>query len=159
MVTTDKGLCGSTNTNVLHYFAAQMKEWTDSNKKVQTTAIGNKGLGFPKIASVQMSSSPPILVMYPMDELIGQLKCKSMLIWRAKLMRFIWHTPSANTMKQEPVVMQLIPLLNPLWRSRRKTRVLVDYLYEPSPEAVVEELLVHFYIDSSISVCSWKHCL
>src|SRR6266478_4382342 len=46
VVTSDKGLCGGLNTNVLRLLLAKLKEWQGEGRAVQVTAIGNKGFGF-----------------------------------------------------------------------------------------------------------------
>ena len=148
MVTTDKGLCGGMNTNVLRAATAQMKEWTDSGKKVQTTAIGNKGLGFlNRIGANVVSESTHIGDVPHMDELIGAVKVQidAYLVGEIDAV-YLAYTQFVNTMKQEPVVMQLIPLpKSSLTQSEEEKRAYSwDYLYEPSPEAVVEELLVRY---------------
>ena len=148
MVTTDKGLCGGMNTNVLRAATAQMKEWTDSGKKVQTTAIGNKGLGFlNRIGANVVSESTHIGDVPHMDELIGAVKVQIDAYLAGEIDAvYLAYTQFVNTMKQEPVVMQLIPLpKSSLTRSEEEKRAYSwDYLYEPSPEAVVEELLVRY---------------
>ena len=148
MVTTDKGLCGGMNTNVLRAATAQMKEWTDSGKKVQTTAIGNKGLGFlNRIGANVVSESTHIGDVPHMDELIGAVKVQIDAYLAGEIDAvYLAYTQFVNTMKQEPVVMQLIPLpKSSLTQSEEEKRAYSwDYLYEPSPEAVVEELWVRY---------------
>ena len=148
MVTTDKGLCGGMNTNVLRAATAQMKEWTDSGKKVQTTAIGNKGLGFlNRIGANVVSESTHIGDVPHMDELIGAVKVQIDAYLAGEIDAvYLAYTQFVNTMKQEPVVMQLIPLpKSSLTQSEEEKRAYSwDYLYEPSPEAVVEEFLVRY---------------
>ena len=148
MVTTDKGLCGGMNTNVLRAATAQMKEWTDSGKKVQTTAIGNKGLGFlNRIGANVVSESTHIGDVPHMDELIGAVKVQIDAYLAGEIDAvYLAYTQFVNTMKQEPVVMQLIPLpKSSLTQSEEEKRSYSwDYLYEPSAETVVEELLVRY---------------
>ena len=148
MVTTDKGLRGGMNTNILRAATAQMKEWTDSGKKVQTTAIGNKGLGFlNRIGANVVSESTHIGDVPHMDELIGAVKVQIDAYLAGEIDAvYLAYTQFVNTMKQEPVVMQLIPLpKSSLTQSEEEKRAYSwDYLYEPSPEAVVEELLVRY---------------
>ena len=148
LVTTDKGLCGGMNTNVLRAATAQMKEWTDSGKKVQTTAIGNKGLGFlNRIGANVVSESTHIGDVPHMDELIGAVKVQIDAYLAGEIDAvYLAYTQFVNTMKQEPVVMQLIPLpKSSLTQSEEEKRAYSwDYLYEPSAETVVDELLVRY---------------
>src|SRR2546427_206120 len=46
VVTTDKGLCGGMNTNVLRAVTAKLRELQDQGVSAEAVAIGNKGLGF-----------------------------------------------------------------------------------------------------------------
>ena len=112
VVTTDKGLCGGMNTNVLRAATAQMKEWSDSGKKVQTTAIGNKGLGFlNRIGANVVSESTHIGDVPHMDELIGAVKVQIDAYLAGEVDAvYLAYTQFVNTMKQEPVVAQVIPL-------------------------------------------------
>ena len=147
IVTTDKGLCGGMNTNILRAATAQMKEWTDSGKKVQTTAIGNKGLGFlNRIGATVVSESTHIGDVPHMDELIGTVKVQIDAYLAGEIDAvYLAYTQFVNTMKQEPVVMQLIPLPKSSAQSEvEKQAYSWDYLYEPSAETVVEELLVRY---------------
>ena len=148
IVTTDKGLCGGMNTNILRAATAQMKEWTDSGKKVQTTAIGNKGLGFlNRIGATVVSESTHIGDVPHMDELIGTVKVQIDAYLAGEIDAvYLAYTQFVNTMKQEPVVMQLIPLpKSSLAQSEAEKQAYSwDYLYEPSAETVVEELLVRY---------------
>ena len=148
IVTTDKGLCGGMNTNILRAATAQMKEWTDSGKKVQTTAIGNKGLGFlNRIGATVVSESTHIGDVPHMDELIGTVKVQIDAYLAGEIDAvYLAYTQFVNTMKQEPVVMQFIPLpKSSLAQSEAEKQAYSwDYLYEPSAETVVEELLVRY---------------
>src|SRR5438045_4627467 len=46
VITTDKGLCGALNTNLLRAVLVQYKEWQGQGEEIDVCAIGNKGLGF-----------------------------------------------------------------------------------------------------------------
>mgnify|MGYP002662329587 CR=1 FL=1 len=148
VVTTDKGLCGGLNTNILRAATTQMKDWNDAGCKVQMTAIGSKGLGFlNRIGADVVSESTHIGDVPHMDELIGAVKVQIDAYLAGEIDAvYLAYTQFVNTMKQEPVVMQLIPLpKSSLTQSEEEKRAYSwDYLYEPSPEAVVEELLVRY---------------
>jgi F-type H+-transporting ATPase subunit gamma len=64
VVTTDKGLCGGLNTNVLRATVQKFKELEERGQKVEATAIGSKGLGFlnrfgAKVVSQSYTSATP----------------------------------------------------------------------------------------------------
>ncbi len=148
MVTTDKGLCGGMNTNVLRAATTQMKEWADSGKKIQTTAIGNKGLGFlNRMGAHVVSESVHIGDVPHMDELIGAVKVQIDAYLAGEIdVVYLAYTKFVNTMKQEPVLMQLIPLAKDTLAQTEEEKKAYswDYVYEPSAEVVVEELLVRY---------------
>lgn len=148
LVTTDKGLCGGLNTNVLRAATTQMKEWTDAGVGVQMTAIGNKGLGFlNRIGAKVVSESIHIGDVPHMDELIGAVKVQIDAYLAGEVDAvYLAYSQFVNTMKQEPVIAQLIPLSKAtLAQSEEEKQAYSwDYIYEPSADTVVDELLVRY---------------
>ncbi len=145
VVTTDKGLCGGLNTNVLRAVTAKLKELEAQGVKAEAVAIGNKGLGFlnrigAKVVShaVQLGDTPHL------EKLIGPVKVLLDAYAEGKLNAvYLCYTRFINTMKQEPVVEQLLPLAadkvkadagQPGW----------DYLYEPDAQTVIDGLLLRY---------------
>ena len=148
LVTTDKGLCGGLNTNVLRAATTQMKEWTDAGVGVQMTAIGNKGLGFlNRIGAKVVSESVHIGDVPHMDELIDAVKVQVDAYLAGEIDAvYLAYSQFVNTMKQEPVIAQLIPLSKAtLAQSEEEKKAYSwDYIYEPSADTVVDELLVRY---------------
>ena len=148
LVTTDKGLCGGLNTNVLRAATTQMKEWTDAGVGVQMTAIGNKGLGFlNRIGAKVVSESVHIGDVPHMDELIGAVKVQVDAYLAGEIDAvYLAYSQFVNTMKQEPVIAQLIALSKAtLAQSEEEKKAYSwDYIYEPSADTVVDELLVRY---------------
>ncbi len=145
VVTTDKGLCGGLNTNVLRVVTNQLREWERAGVRAQATAIGNKGFGFlsrigAKIVShaVQLGDTPHL------ERLIGPVKLQLDAYERGEIDAvYLAYTRFINTMKQEPVVEQLLPLsAEKLKEDSREYSW--DYLYEPDAQAVLDELLVRY---------------
>ncbi|MFZ5510721.1 MAG: F0F1 ATP synthase subunit gamma [Pseudomonadota bacterium] len=144
VVTTDKGLCGGLNTNVLRLALNQMKEWEGSGVgEMRVTAIGNKGLGFMQRLGAKVVSQLTALGDTPhLDKLIGPLKVMLDAFQAGELDAvYIAYTRFINTMKQEPVLEQLLPLSGERlglpdhgW----------DYIYEPDPQIVIDELLTRY---------------
>ncbi|MCE1242286.1 F0F1 ATP synthase subunit gamma [Oryzomicrobium sp.] len=143
VVTSDKGLCGGLNSNVLRAVLHKMKEWGDSGIGVQATAIGNKGLGFLQRAGVEVVSQVVGLGDTPhLEKLIGPVKVQLDAFNEGKIDRlYIAYTRFVNTMKQEPVVEQLLPLSDDTVGTE-STRW--DYVYEPDAKSVIDELLVRY---------------
>jgi F-type H+-transporting ATPase subunit gamma len=143
-ITSDKGLCGGLNTNLLRLALGKMKEWDAEGKKLQVTAIGNKGFGFMMRAGANIVSHVGGLGDRPhLEKLIGPAKVQLDAYMKGEIdVVYIAYTRFINTMKQEPVIEQLLPLSGDLIGSNARNRW--DYIYEPEPKAVIDDLLVRY---------------
>jgi len=143
-VTSDKGLCGGLNTNVLRLALGKMKEWDAEGKKLQVTAIGNKGFGFMMRAGANIVSHLVALGDTPhLEKLIGPTKVQLDAYINGEIdVLYIAYTRFINTMKQEPVVEQLLPLSGELVGSSNVNRW--DYIYEPEAKIVIDDLLLRY---------------
>ena len=148
VITTDKGLCGGLNTNMLRALTNKMREEQAAGHAIQTVALGSKGYGFlTRIGAsvvghlVQMGDAPPL------DRMIGPVKLMLDAFVEGKLDAvYLCYTKFINTMKQEPVIEPLLPLgaerlaqteadkAGPGW----------DYIYEPDAPTVIDELLTRY---------------
>jgi F-type H+-transporting ATPase subunit gamma len=148
VVTSDKGLCGGLNTNVLRLAVNRMREWEASGKSVQASAIGGKGLGFLQRYGAEVVSHVTGLGDKPhLEKLIGPVKIQLDAYTRGEIDALhICYTRFVNTMKQESVCEQLLPLTGERLGAPTSQW---DYLYEPDPKAVLDELLVR-YIEALI---------
>ncbi len=144
VVTSDKGLCGALNTNVLRLVVAKAKEVQDKGLKVQFTAIGNKALGFLQRTRADVVSQLVQVGDAPnLDKLVGPVKVQIDAYREGKINAlFIVYTRFINTMKQEPVIEQILPLPSSrLAADSRAVRKNWDYVYEPDAKEVLEQLL------------------
>jgi F-type H+-transporting ATPase subunit gamma len=148
LVTTDKGLCGGLNTNVLRLTTNKLRELDAAKVKVEATAIGNKGFGFlNRIGAKVVSHAIQIGDRPHLDKLIGPVKVQLDAYAEGKVdVVYLAYTRFINTMKQEPVIEQLLPLTDDkLQQSEAEKRAYGwDYIYEPDAKAVVDELLVRY---------------
>ena len=144
LVTTDKGLCGGLNTNIQRVAVTAMKEWEGSGvTEIKACCIGNKGLGFmqrigAKVVSkvTQMGDTPHL------EKMIGPVKLMLDAFQNDELDAvYIAYTRFINTMKQEPVLEQLLPLAGEKLGTPESAW---DYLYEPDPQVVIDEMLVRY---------------
>ncbi len=144
VVTTDKGLCGGMNTNVLRGVTTKLKELDAKGQAAQVVAIGNKGLGFANRIGAKVAASVVQLGDTPhLDKLIGPVKVLLDAYAAGELESvFVCYTRFINTMKQESVIEQLLPLKAATLAS--ETTHQWDYLYEPDPKAVIDDLLVRY---------------
>jgi F-type H+-transporting ATPase subunit gamma len=144
VVTTDKGLCGGLNTNVLRICLNQMKEWEGKGaSEISVTAIGSKGLGFMQRLGARVVSNVTHLGDTPhLEKMIGPVKVMLDAFHAGELDAvYVAYTRFLNTMKQEPVLEQLLPLSG---EQLRTTEHGWDYIYEPDARAVIDELLVRY---------------
>ena len=148
VVTSDKGLCGGLNTNVLRMSLARMKEWEGGKQGVEVCAIGNKALGFMQRIGASVLSQATHLGDTPhMEKLIGPVKLMLDAYNDGRIDTLhICYTRFVNTMKQEPVMEQLLPISGEALGSASGHW---DYIYEPDAKQVIDELLVR-YIETLI---------
>jgi F-type H+-transporting ATPase subunit gamma len=149
VVTTDKGLCGGLNTNVLRGVTNKLRDLQADGFKAQAVAIGNKGLGFLNRIGAQVVSHVTHLGDTPhLEKLIGPVKVLLDAYTRGELSAvYLSYTKFINTMKQEPVLEKLLPLSADQIQSDAQASGPQhdwDYLYEPDAQAVIDELLVRY---------------
>jgi F-type H+-transporting ATPase subunit gamma len=145
VVTTDKGLCGGMNTNVLRNVMGKLRELEERNIGSDVVAIGGKGVGFlsrigARIVSqvVQLGDTPHLA------KLIGPVKVLLDAYQAGEVDEIhLFYTRFVNTMSQVPVTEQLVPLsaadLRPDWGTHGW-----DYLYEPDAPTVIDDLLKRY---------------
>jgi len=144
IITTDKGLCGGLNTNVLRIALNNLREWEGKGcRDIRVSAIGSKGLGFMQRLGARVVSNVTQLGDKPhLEKLIGPVKVMLDAFQADELDAvYIAYTRFINTMKQEPVMEQLLPLSG---EALRPTEHGWDYIYEPDARAVIDDLLVRY---------------
>ena len=150
VVTTDKGLCGGLNTNVLRSVTTKLRELQDQGMAMEAVAIGNKGLGFLNRVGAKVVSHVTQLGDRPhLDKLIGPVKVLLDAYAEGRINAvYLSYTKFINTVKQEPVVEQLLPLKADALKADGDAHSW-DYIYEPDAQSVIDELLVR-YVESLI---------
>jgi len=148
VITTDKGLCGALNTNLLRQVLTRYKAWQAEGEAVDACCIGNKGLGFMQRLGANIVSQAVQLGDRPqMDKLIGTIKVMLDGYTTDRFDRLmIGYTRFINTMKQEPVIEQLLPLSGERLGAPESVW---DYLYEPEAKAVLDQVMTR-YIEAII---------
>jgi F-type H+-transporting ATPase subunit gamma len=148
VVTTDKGLCGGLNTNILRAVTNKMKDVQGAGSQVQAVAIGTKGNGFLNRIGAKVISHATGLGDAPqIEKLIGPVKVMLDAFVEGKVDAvYLCYTKFINTMKQEPVVEQLLPLAADSLKQTEaeKSAYGWDYIYEPDAATVIEELLTRY---------------
>jgi len=158
MITTDKGLCGGLNTNVMRLVLGRLKTFEQQGLKVQFTSFGNKGTGLLGRIGANIVSQEVHLGDVPnLDRLIGALKVQIDDYMAGRIGAvYIAFNRFVNTMRQEPVFQRLLPLPggkldDPFQSSSAQSdgETLAvnhawDYLYEPDVKSVIDDLLQRY---------------
>ncbi len=149
LVTTDKGLCGGLNTNVLRAVTNKFRELEAAGQKIEAVAIGNKGYGFLNRIGARVVSHATQLGDKPtLEKLIGPVKVLFDAYAEGKLSAvYLSYTKFINTIKQEPIVVQLLPLSAEsltVEKSADGQSHGWDYIYEPDAATVIDELLLRY---------------
>jgi len=153
VITTDKGLCGGLNTNLLRIVLNQHKDWLARGIEVEYCTIGNKGLGFVNrmggriVSQVTNYGDRPAL-----ERLIGPVKMLIDGYLEGRIDEVhVFSNRFVNTMKQEPTHGTMIPIMldwkTPDGQDVDEAKVgqgTWDYLYEPDAKTVLDELLVRY---------------
>jgi F-type H+-transporting ATPase subunit gamma len=151
LVTTDKGLCGGLNTNVLRLIANQVRDMQGSNVDIEYTAIGSKGLQFLNRSKAKIISQTTHIGDTPhMDMLIGAITAQLEAFERGEIDAvYLAYNRFVNAMKQEPVLEKLIPLEPVALTPEEKAGNSWDYIYEPDAESILNGLLKR-YVEAMI---------
>ncbi|MEY4883214.1 MAG: synthase subunit gamma [Pseudomonadota bacterium] len=153
VVTTDKGLCGGMNTNVLRGVTGKLRESQVAGVSTQAVAIGNKGLGFLTRVGAKVVSHATQLGDTPhLDKLIGPVKVLLDAYAKGEVNAvYLCYTKFINTMKQEPVMQQLLPLSASVMQAQAQASEAEtgvkhswDYIYEPDAQMVIDDLLIRY---------------
>ena len=144
LVTSDKGLCGGLNSNLLRLAVSKMKELDAKGIKFQATCIGNKGLGFIQRAGAKVVSQVIGLGDTPhLEKLIGPVKVQLDAFMKGEIDAvYIGYNRFINTMKQEPTFEQILPLPSETIQSSHQPGW--DYVYEPEAKDVIDDLLIRY---------------
>jgi F-type H+-transporting ATPase subunit gamma len=148
VISSDKGLCGGLNTNLLRLSVNQMKSWEAEGKAISVSAIGNKGFSFMNRVGANVKSHITGLGDVPhLETLIGTIKVMLDAYEAGEIDQlYISYTKFINTMKQEPVMEQLLPLSGEQLGSPKGHW---DYIYEPEAKPVVDQLMMR-YVESLV---------
>ncbi|WP_293005936.1 F0F1 ATP synthase subunit gamma [Nitrosomonas sp.] len=150
VITSDKGLCGGLNTNVLRKTLSQMKIWSNEGEQIEACCIGNKGLGFMSRIGANITSQVVGLGDTPdIARLIGAVKVVLDGYTQDQFDRvFIFYNRFINTMKQQPVMEQLLPLTDEVMQSDNQSdapsKTSWDYIYEPEAKPVIDDIMVRY---------------
>ena len=151
LVTTDKGLCGGLNTNVLRLIANHVRELQAKNIEIEYTAIGSKGLQFLNRSKAKLISQTIQIGDTPhLDVLLGAITAQLEAFEKGEIDAvYLAYTRFVNAMKQEPVLEKLLPLEPTVLSTDNKSGPSWDYIYEPDAESILNGLLKR-YVEAMI---------
>lgn len=149
VITSDRGLCGGLNTNLLRHIIGEMKAWHDKQLEIDVCTVGTKGLAFFKRLGANIVSHTAHLGDAPrIEDLIGTVKIMLDAYTEGKLDRlYLVYNQFVNTMSQKPQSAQLLPL--PALDDEESLKNYWDYIYEPDAKAVLSDLFTR-YIESLV---------
>ncbi|MEM9321294.1 MAG: F0F1 ATP synthase subunit gamma [Pseudomonadota bacterium] len=143
LITTDRGLCGGLNTNIFKQALTVMREWDEKGANVEMVTIGRKGNSFFKRLGANIAAHIEHLGEQPqLNDIIGVVKVMMDKYRDGELDRvYLLYNDFVNTMTQRPMVDQLLPLPH---LEDTEMRENWDYLYEPSAQEVLDDVLVRY---------------
>jgi F-type H+-transporting ATPase subunit gamma len=148
VVTTDKGLCGALNTNVLRMALAQYKAWQEEGEEIDVCCIGSKGVGFMQRLGANIVAEVRGLGDTPrMETILGAVKVVLDGYNEDRFDRVVlFYNKFVNTMKQEATIEQLLPVKG---ESLGIPDGSWDYIYEPDAKEVLDQVL-NRYIEAVV---------
>jgi len=148
VVTSDRGLCGGLNTNLLKTTVTTIREWREKGVEVDLCLIGQKGISFLRRLGNVRSQASQLGDAPGVNDLIGSVKVMLDAFDEGELDRIdVIYNEFVNTMTQQPCVDQLVPIQAD--KADEELKHHWDYLYEPEAKGVLTELLVR-YVESQV---------
>lgn len=149
VMSSDRGLCGGLNVNLFKKVVSHAQEVISDGGNLKYCIVGNKAQSFFKSNGGDVLGFVNGLGDHPsMESLVGNAKILLDLYLAGEIDKIVViYNRFVNTMTQAPEVEQLLPLVSDSLADSRKKVYSWDYIYEPSPEALLEELVMRF-VDS-----------
>jgi F-type H+-transporting ATPase subunit gamma len=143
VISTDRGLCGGLNINLFKSVLKSMKGWHDAGLEIDLTLIGTKSNAFFKRLGGNITATATHLGDAPsIVELIGTVKVMLDAYEEGKIDRLcLAHNVFENTMSQNPVIKQLIPVVDD---ADEQLKTHWDYIYEPDSKPVMDALMIRY---------------
>lgn len=147
IISSDRGLCGGLNINTFKAALTSMQDWQATNTEVDLCLVGSKAVSFFNSVGGNVVSATKDLGEAPaLTDVIGAVKIMLDSYLEGKIDQLMLvSTEFVNTMTQSPSVEQLLPLK----LDQEPTEYRWDYIYEPDPEAIVEDLM-NRYLESQV---------
>jgi F-type H+-transporting ATPase subunit gamma len=149
VVTTDRGLCGGLNINLLKVALKNMKAWKDKNVEINLCLIGSKGESFFKRVGGRVLGQVDHLGDAPtLPDLTGAVKVMLDAYFKQEIdALYLCSNEFINTMRQEPHAQQILPVVP---SADEKLKHYWDYIYEPDNAKELLDKLLTRYIESQV---------
>lgn len=143
VVSSDRGLCGGLNTNLFKNVLFQVLDWQEKNNEVDYFLLGTKSASFLKRFSSNIQASVTRLGDAPsLKDIIGVIRAALDAYDSGNIdVLYVCYNHFVNTMKQEPTIMQLLPVV-PEKLDIAQHRW--DYIYEPDSKELLNLLLTRY---------------
>ena len=152
VVSSDKGLCGGLNANLLREVTRFAASESSSGREVSYSLIGTKAQSFFRSFGGNVISATEKLGDEPsIEQLVGSMKILLDSFAEGEIDKvYLASNRFVNTMTQQPEVAQLLPLgriENEDEDGQQRPRW--DYIYEPEAKELLDGLLTR-YIESLV---------
>ncbi len=148
VITSDRGLCGGLNANLLRRLSGRVKEWQNAGTDVSYSVIGSKGASFFKSFGGNLLATKSGLGDKPhVTDLIGSVKVMLDAYEQGSIDElWLMSNEFVNTMTQKPTMHRILPIAQ---EDVTASKGHWDYLYEPEAKEVLDELLKR-YVESMV---------
>lgn len=148
VVSSDRGLCGGLNVNLLKQVVRETKNWQEQGVDTQFCLIGSKAMSFFRSVGGNVRATVNNMGDNPhLEAMIGSIRVMLDAFESGEIDRlYVVYNEFVNTMTQKPSTLQLLPL-KPDEDTKREHSW--DYIYEPGAPALIDVLLVRF-IESQV---------
>jgi F-type H+-transporting ATPase subunit gamma len=149
IVTSDRGLCGGLNTNLLRAAINSIKEWKSEGVEISLCLVGTKAESFFKRVGGHVLGQADHLGDAPvLEDLIGVVKVMLDAYLDNQIdALYLCSNEFVNTMKQDPTVQRLLPVIP---SEETKLQHYWDYIYEPDNAKELLGTLLERYIESQV---------
>ncbi|WP_446010315.1 ATP synthase F1 subunit gamma [Candidatus Electrothrix sp.] len=161
VVTSDRGLCGSFNANIVAKAQKLIDQFEAEGKKVSVVTVGNKATqAFRRSGKIRESYTDLMgsFQMYNARE-ISQNVSNQFCSYQTDEVRIV-YARFVSLAKQQAIATTLLPI-KPSEQEKAGDSAAVDYIYEPSPDLIMESLLpLHLNVQvyhAMIEVAAGEH--
>lgn len=149
IVSTDRGLCGGLNNNLLKNVIKAIKRDIEAGIEVDLCLIGGKAMAFfRRIGGNVLAHKRDLGDMPSVTDLVGIIKVMLDAYLESRIdSLYLCSNEFVSTMRQEPRIQQVLPLEQ---SDNSQLKHHWDYIYEPDNAPVLLDTLLDRYIESQV---------